>query len=83
MNALTISHVKDRGVVVLAPEGRIDSATAKSFEVATVEQIEAGEVRMVFDFHHIEYISRAGLRVVLLAGKRLKAAGGILTLCNL
>lgn len=83
MSELTISQVKERGVVVLAPEGRIDSATAKSFETATLELIEAGETRIAIDLEQIDYISSAGLRVVLLAGKRLKTAGGVLTLCNL
>lgn len=83
MSGLTITEEEIRGVTVLAPKGRIDSTTAKEFETAAVNRIAAGTTRMVFDFAELDYISSAGLRVVLLAGKRLRATSGTLVLCAL
>ncbi|MEM0908510.1 MAG: STAS domain-containing protein [Pseudomonadota bacterium] len=83
MSDLTIDEEEVGGVVVMAPHGRVDSTTAKSFETAALGVIENGAKQMVFDFAALDYISSAGLRVVLLSGKRLKAAGGALVLCNL
>lgn len=83
MSGLTITEDTVRGVAVMAPQGRIDSATAKEFETAALNRIAGGATRVVFDFAELNYISSAGLRVVLLAGKKLRAAGGALVLCAL
>lgn len=38
---------------------------------------------MILDCGGLSYVSSAGLRVVLIAGKRLRAVGGVLLLCGL
>ncbi len=83
MSELTLNKDMVDGVAVFIPTGRINSQTSKSFEEAVLAAIAAGSKSMVFDFADLNYISSAGLRVVLLAGKRLKAAGGKLVLTNL
>ena len=69
--------------VVVRPVGRLDSATSGALERQVIEQIDHGARRVILDFSQLAYISSAGLRVVLLGGKRLKAAGGALHLCGL
>ena len=69
---------------VVRPAGRIDSANSGAFEVALGEVFERGGRRMVLDFSQIEYVSSAGLRSTLIAGKRMRAVpGGKLVLCSL
>lgn len=70
-------------VCELRPHGRIDSATGPAFEKDVLGQIDSGERRLLLDFTELVYISSAGLRVVLLAAKRMKMAGGKLALCSL
>ncbi|MDV7340356.1 STAS domain-containing protein [Terasakiella sp. A23] len=62
--------------LVLTPNGRIDSQSAPEFQSSVIGLIEGGQSRVVLDFSKIEYISSAGLRVVLMAAKRCKAAKG-------
>lgn len=83
MTELTIQHVTEGGVDVLAPAGRVDSATAKSLETEALALLDTGPARLVMDFSQVDYISSAGLRVVLLSGKKAKGAGGTLVLCGL
>ncbi|WMS42980.1 STAS domain-containing protein [Acuticoccus sp. MNP-M23] len=83
MSELTLKTETVDGVAVFIPAGRIDSQTSKTFEEAVLAAIAAGSTRMVFDFADLAYISSAGLRVVLLAGKRVRTAGGKLVLANL
>ena len=45
--------------------------------------VEEGEHKWVLDMAGVEYISSAGLRVVLLLAKRLKQNSGHLVLCGL
>ena len=78
-------RVETQGNVdVVRPSGRIDSANATTFERAVAEVFDRGSSRMVLDFSDIEYVSSAGLRSALIAGKRMRAvAGGKLVLCSL
>lgn len=81
--SLDVTEAKEGDVLVVSPAGRLDSVTAGGFEATLLQHINGGTKRMVLDFGKLDYISSAGLRVVLLAGKKLKAAGGKLALCGL
>jgi len=72
--------------VVLSPVGRIDHATAEAFKAALaphVARCAAGQDRVVLDFGAVDYISSAGLRVLMLAAKQAKAQGGVLAVAAL
>jgi anti-anti-sigma factor len=72
------------GVEIVRPAGRIDSSNAGAFERAIGEVLDRGGRFLVLDFSQIEYISSAGLRSTLIAGKRMRTiAGGRLVLCSL
>jgi anti-anti-sigma factor len=77
-----MTHEIRDGALILRPKNRIDSSTAKSFEDQTNALIDAGPKKVVMDLAGLDYISSAGLRVVLTTAKRVKAAGGGLTLCG-
>ncbi len=83
MSELTIDEETTGEVTVLAPRGRIDTQTAKSLETVVLGAVAAGRRRLVFDLSAVDYISSAGLRVILLGGKRLKELGGTMALCGL
>ena len=72
--------------LVLAPGGRIDHLNAKAFEAALIPHLEgcaAEKDRVVLDLSRLEYISSAGLRVIMLAAKQTKAQGGTLAVAGL
>lgn len=69
--------------LVVSPEGKINSANATSLEADLLAQVEKGERKVVLDLSRLDYISSAGLRVVLLLAKRLKQQAGSLVLCSL
>ena len=69
--------------VVLAPEGRINHASSDVFSSALrphMERCAAEKDRLVLDLSRLEYISSAGLGVLLKTHKRLLGAGGKLRL---
>ncbi len=70
-------------ILILRPRGRLDSSSSPELERLLVEQLDAGIQRLVLDFSGLEYISSAGLRVVLLAGKKLRASKGKIVLVSL
>jgi anti-sigma B factor antagonist len=68
---------KDQGdFTVLTAAGRMDTLTAPEFETAVRAVLDAKRTRVVADMHQVDYISSAGLRSILVAAKKVKAAGG-------
>lgn len=60
-------------VQVIRLQGRLDSANAPELERALRDTLERPDQRLLFDLGELDYISSAGLRVLLLAGKKLRA----------
>ena len=66
-------------MIVVAPTGRIDHATAADFEREVVPLLDASagpRGGLVFDLAGVGYISSVGLRVLMIASKALRARGG-------
>ena len=71
------------GVLVVAMIERFDAYSAKEVETFLQEAVSSGTDKLVCDFSPTEYISSAGLRVLLAVAKALKKAGGTIALCSL
>ncbi len=70
-------------VLVLKPSGRVDSNNAGSAEAMILGQVDGGAQRIVLDMAELDYVSSAGLRVLLVTAKRLRQTGGRMALCQL
>jgi len=75
-----LNHEVIGGSLVLKPSRRIDSSTSKAFEDAASALVDSGPKKVVIDASDLDYISSAGLRVILTTAKKAKAAGGGLTI---
>ena len=80
---MQIGEEKKGGALVVAPVGRVDSVSSNELEKVVLSRIDGGERRLVLDLAGVEYISSAGLRVLLIAAKRLKAPPAALVLCGI
>ncbi|NCA69845.1 MAG: anti-sigma factor antagonist [Sphingobacteriia bacterium] len=79
---MSILSTKNEDVLIVNPNGRLDTHTSPAAEQLITNAIEQGETRILVDFAQTDYISSAGLRVLLKATKQLKQAGGSFALCN-
>jgi anti-anti-sigma factor len=70
-------------VLTVGLKGRLDAGTSKSVEDFLLKQIDAGDRRFVLDLAHLDYISSVGLRVFMMAAKRLKVVQGRIVVCSL
>ncbi|WP_394065672.1 STAS domain-containing protein [Alcaligenes sp. WGS1538] len=77
---MPIAIDKSGPVPVFQPEGQINSANAAAFEADLLTHLEKGEQKIVLDLSRLNYISSAGLRVLLLLAKKMKQSGGALVL---
>jgi len=69
-----------QGVSVIALKGRLDSANAGELEKGLGDLFTQPGQKAVVDMEKLDYISSAGLRVVLMLAKRARQTGGRLLL---
>lgn len=71
---MTIQQQKNGSSLMLQLEGRLDTATAPQLEACLKESLD-GVTSLTLDFASLDYISSAGLRVLLSAQKRMNDQG--------
>lgn len=71
------------GILTVAMVPRFDAYSAKEVEAFLQGEVSSGTKKIICDFSNTEYISSAGLRVLLAVAKALKKAGGTIALCSL
>ena len=71
---MTIRHEKNGSDLTIALEGRLDTTTAPALEADLKESL-VDVSTLTFDFAQLEYISSAGLRVLLAAQKQMNKQG--------
>ncbi|HBD10143.1 MAG TPA: anti-anti-sigma factor [Syntrophobacteraceae bacterium] len=76
-----VNERRQNGIVVFGLKGRLDSNTSGDFEKQLLGRVQGGETQLVLDFSELDYISSAGLRVLLKAVKELKRSDGKLCVC--
>lgn len=80
---MEITEDKKGDIVILALSGKLDASTSKTFEDKLLADIDSGGQRSVIDLAQLEYVSSSGLRVFLVAVKRLTSSKGKIVLCSL
>ena len=83
---MDLSHRRYADTAVLAPAGRVDHSSAEALKAALAPHIArcaSGGDQIVLDLSGVDYISSAGLRVLMLARKQAKAQGGTLVVAGL
>lgn len=78
---MEIREERGDAALVIALAGRLDSNSSGELEKVLLRHVAEGTRRVVIDLLAVEYISSAGLRVLLLAANRLRPLGGQVMLC--
>jgi anti-sigma B factor antagonist len=78
---MTINKTINGNQAVYAVSGRLETITAPELEEALKTGLD-GIAGLTLDFTELDYISSAGLRVVLFAQKKMMAAGGKMKILN-
>lgn len=73
---LNIEKKLDGNTLTVALEGRLDTTTAPQLETELKAALDGAD-NLVLDFEKLEYISSAGLRVLLSAQKMMSKKGGM------
>ena len=72
-----IKTLNEENVCVVKLVGRLDTTTAPELEAELKKVFEEGTEKLEFDLEQLEYISSAGLRVLLYAQKNIPENGSM------
>jgi len=68
---------------VMQIDGRLDATSAPVLENKLSELITAGKKKLVIDFAKVDYLSSAGMRLLLSTTKKIKGLDGKLHFCSI
>ena len=80
---MEISQKNNNGVEIFSVKGSLDSNTSSEFETRIYAALESGQRKLILNLEDLEYISSAGIRVMLKTTKDLKRMEGNIVLCSL
>lgn len=70
-------------VKVVRLEGNLDTNTSSSAQEFLNAAIDEGAAKIIVNLEKVDFVSSAGLRVLLATAKRLGVSGGTLRICGL
>jgi anti-sigma B factor antagonist len=73
---MKVKSSKNGSACTLTVEGKIDTMTAPELDEAVKSNLPKCD-KMIFDFTNVEYITSAGLRVLVYAQRELMKKGGV------
>jgi anti-anti-sigma factor len=73
---MIVNKDEKNNALILRLEGRLDATTSVQLENVLNEAIENKSAKILVDFSGVEYLSSAGMRVLLSMTKRLKGMDG-------
>lgn len=73
---MTVTKEQTEGKLTIRLEGRLDTTTAPELENELKKSLNGAD-ELVLDFSKLDYISSAGLRVLLFAQKTMSGKGGM------
>ncbi|MBE0647279.1 MAG: STAS domain-containing protein [Bacteroidales bacterium] len=80
---MEITEKKERNCTVVSISGRLDTTNYSVLEKKLMELIDSGEIRLLVNLSGMDYVSSSGLRILLMALKRITMAKGKFVLCSL
>lgn len=76
--------VEEKGdVIVIRLKGRLDAASSPQLEKKITSIIDSGHFKLILNMAEVEYLSSAGMRLMLSASKKLKHLEGKVVACNM
>lgn len=78
---MTIEKKRNGNVLILSLSGRLDTVTAPELE-AVLDSSLSGVEELILDLEALDYVSSAGLRVILRAQKVMKAQSAMMKLTH-
>lgn len=83
MDSIIITRETVEDVEICRISGKLDANTASEVEKKLQDAIDSGNKKLILDLQGLEYLSSAGMRVLLQAFKKMEATKGEMVLTSL
>ncbi len=80
---MEITQKEDNGIVFITIKGRLDADSSVEAEKIVKDVLKGQTNRLLFNLGALEYLSSAGLRIILSASKEMGRKEGKIVLCSL
>ena len=80
---MELKSTREGSNLIVDVEGRVDGTNAMDFQAALEGAIQQSDQGVIMDMGELQYISSAGLRVILLVAKSLQKQNARLLGCSL
>ena len=80
---MEITQKEENGILSFTIIGRLDADSSPEAEKVVHDALEGQTTRVLFDLASLEYLSSAGLRVILSTAKEMRRRDGKFVLCSL
>ena len=80
---MEITQKEENGILFCTIMGRLDADSSQEAEKVVHDALEGQTTRVLFDLASLEYLSSAGLRVLLSTAKEMRRRDGKFVLCSL
>ena len=80
---MEIQQKQEGGIVYITIKGRLDADSAMDAEKTVNDALGEDTNKLLFDLGALDYLSSAGLRVLLSAAKEVRRRDGKIVLCSL
>ena len=80
---MSVEHQVLDTIDIVFLSGRVDAQSAPGVNEEIAKILDQGKNKMLINFKGLEYISSAGLRILIIIAKKMRASEGGLALCSL
>lgn len=80
---MKLYEMRQGGFLVLRPSGQLTSANSSDFEREIHSRIQSNDSQVILDLSDLNYISSAGLRVLLVLARFLKQGNSTMAVCSM
>ncbi len=80
---MEISKEKRNGITCLRIEGSLDASNSSAAEKSIRDAVAEEGANLILNLSELQYISSAGLRVILVIAKDIKSKNGKIVLCSM
>lgn len=74
---------KKGDVLIMRIQGRLDAISSPVTEKKVLEKIIEGSHKLILNFSEVDYLSSAGMRMLLTTTKKIKTLSGQLIVCSI
>lgn len=80
---IDVKEDRNGDILILRFKGRLDALSTPETEKTVFNYIASGQSNLLLDFSGVDYISSAGMRMLLAITKKLKTVSGQLVVCSI